>query len=421
MKFETFIKKNLSFLRNVTGTTVIYGASAALNYLFNILLLRGLAPEAFGTYSSALGIITLMGIPSLAISSAVTKLIAKHHGKHLKSFKKKIFLQFLVISTVISTIFYLLSPYISDVTNIPSKYIFALTLVFFLSFFHPITKGILYGLDRPVKASFLFLIESVLKILICVVSLKFLDNDITFPILACGLPFILTGFLLLPFIGKKQENGNGFIVESINFKDTLIYSLMFLFLTVPYTLDISLVNPDFRPEYSALSLVEKVVFFAAISISSVMFARIANLKEKKEKEHTLYISLGITFFIGIVISLLYILFPNIISTVILKGEYTDILKYLGTFGLGITLYAITYLIYNYFILINYTKSLIWIVITSLIQIGLFTFRNNSLEQVVQNQMFLFILLFIGSFIMLVWKLREKDLGDTGIEPVTPTM
>ena len=417
MKFKTFLKSNSDFLKNIFISTVIGVCASFLNYYFNVLLARNLPSSEFGIYSAALGIISIIQVPSLAISSAVTKFVAGNRGKNLKIFKKDLFKKFFIIAFIFSVLFFILSPVISDISNIPQKYMFPLTIVLFLSFFNPLTKGILYGLEKPNKGNFLNLTESVLKICIGFLAINIYRGDATLPILAHGLPLILTGILIYPFIGNIQDKGN--IHGSINFKNVILYFFLFVFLSIPYTLDLSLVNSEFRPEYSALSLIGKIVYFASIMITSVMFSKAANLKDKRERRKVLNISLYIALFIGVCLSLLYWFIPEYINNFVYGGKYPEITEYLGIYGLGMTLYASTYLIYNYFIIENFIRSIYWLIFTAIIQILLFFFRNDSLEHVVQNQLFLYILMFLGSIILL--KIYVRKMDDTGIEPVTSTM
>ena len=417
MKFKTFIKSNQDFLKNIVISTVIGIFASFLNYYFNVLLARNLPSNEFGIYSAALGIISIIQVPSLAISSAVTKFVAENRGKNLKFFKKDLFKKFFIIAFAFSVLFFILSPLISDISNIPQKYMLPLVTVLFLSFFNPLTKGILYGLEKPNNGNLLNLIESILKICIGFLAINIYKGDATLPIFAHGLPLILTGILIYPFVGNIQSKND--LHGSINFRNVLLYFLLFVFLTVPYTLDLSLVNTDFRPEYSALSLIGKIVYFASIMITSVMFSKAANLNNEKERRKVLNISLYISLLIGVCLSLLYWLIPEFINNFVYEGKYPEITEYMGIYGLGMTLYASAYLIYNYFIVENFIKSIYWLIFTTIIQILLFFFRNDSLKQVVQNQLFLYILIFIGSVMLL--RIYEKKMDDTGIEPVTSTM
>ena len=417
MKVKTFFKTNKEFLTNVVISTIIGIGASFLNYYFSILLARNLPDTEFGIYSSALGIISLVQIPSLAISSAVTKLVARNRGKSLREFKKHLFKQFFIIALVFSLIFYICSPVVSDISNIPMQYMLPLTAVLFLSFFSPLPKGILYGLEQPNKGNFLSFVESILKILVGFIAVNLYKDSATLPILACGLPLLVTGVLLYPFIGNiKQEEE---VREKIDLKEVFTYFLLFFLLSTPFTLDLSLVNPDFRAEYSALSLLGKIVYFASVMISSVMFSKISNLKKRDEKKSIFKVSLFITLLIGGCLSVIYLLVPDVINSFIYGNRYPEIAEYLGVYGVGMTLYAGTYLIYNYFIAEGYTKSIFWLVLTTILQVILFITRNGNLEQVVQNQVLVYIVLFLGSFVLL--NLHNRKMDDTGIEPVTSTM
>ena len=421
MKLKSFFKNNNDFLRNVVISTFIGIAASFFNYYFNILLARNLPGEDFGIYSSALGIISLIQIPSLAISSAVTKIIAENRGENLQEFKKNLFMKFFIIAIIFSVAFYLISPFISKISSIPQSYFVPLTIVLFLSFFNPLTKGILFGLEKPNQGNLLNLIEAFLKILIGILALEIFKDGATLPILAHGLPLVITGILIYPFIGRSEEGES--MKKDINLKNVFTYFLLFVFLSTPYTLDLALVNPDFKAGYSALSLIGKIVYFASIMISSVMFSKVTNLKNPREKKKIFSISIGITLLIGTVLSIIYWVIPDIMNHAVYGDKYVEIIPYLGIYGLGMTFYASTYLIYNYFIAEGFTKSTYWLIIVTVIQVGLFSFRNNSLKQIVQNQFVLYVILFIGSILLLLIHnhLKAKNMDDTGIEPVTPTM
>ena len=419
MKLKNLLKNNFSYLKNVVISTGIYGTAAFVNYLFNVVLLRGLNAESFGIYSSALGIITLFQIPLTSISSAITKLIAKNHNRNLRSFKVRITVTFFLISSSFSLLFYLLSPFLSRVTNIPFEYMFPLTIVFFLSFFGSLPKGILYGLDKPNEANVLILFEGLIKIFLAFIAVRYSVSDVTLPILACGIPFLVSLVFIFPSIGIKEKNIKEEVSGFINLNETFIYTMIFLFLSSPYTLDVALVNPSFRPAYSALSLAEKVVYYASVAIASVMFARIANLKKDKDRKSVLLISVGITVLTGLSISLLFKFFPGIVSKYLFNGEYAEALPYLFTLGIGMTVYAVTYLLYNYFVFLNFNISIFWIIFTTILQVFLFQIRNDSLESVVENQIIVYSVLFAGT--VFLFFLGKRKMDDTGIEPVTPTM
>lgn len=401
---KNILTSNSLFVRNLLFTSVFGGLIGLLNYLFNIFVARFTTMEIFGIYSATLGIIYLIQIPALSIQALITKAVAKNKLFNLNSYKWNILLQFTLLGVVFGGIFLLFKESISNIATIPSDLIIYLAITFFLAFVSPISKGLLLGKERIITVNLLLLFETILRFVIGYFAIK-TSAPLPLLILSCAVPSVITTLATLPLINLKG-NGEKKSVP-IDFKELFLATVSFLLLTIPYTLDLILVNPEFRAEYSGVSLLGKLVYFAAITIASVMFARISNLTKKAEITKSLLVALSLSVIIGLGTTAVLVLFKDTIISVSIGEKYFSVAPYLWIFGLCMTGYALVYMIANYFITQRYYIYILVLLVCSLLQVYLFSVRNESLEMVIVNQVIVYLVLTLGTFGMLTLNLRKK--------------
>ena len=402
---KNILTSNSLFVRNLLFTSVFGGLIGLLNYLFNIFVARFTTMEIFGIYSATLGIIYLIQIPALSIQALITKAVAKNKLFNLNSYKWNILLQFTVLGIVFGGVFLLFKESISNIATIPSDLIIYLAITFFLAFVSPISKGLLLGKERIITVNLLLLFETILRFVIGYFAIK-TSAPLPLLILSCAVPSVITTLATLPLINLKG-NGEKKSVP-IDFKELFLATVSFLLLTIPYTLDLILVNPEFRAEYSGVSLLGKLVYFAAITIASVMFARISNLTKKAEITKSLLVALSLSVIIGLGTTAVLVIFKDSIISLSIGEKYLSVAPYLWIFGLCMTGYALVYMIANYFITQRYYIYILVLLVCSLLQVYLFSVRNESLEMVIVNQVIVYLVLTLGTFGMLTLNLRKKE-------------
>jgi len=400
-------EKEILFIKHLFLTTILGGIIGILNYLFNILVARYTTVEIFGFYSSVLGIIYILQIPAVAIQATTTKDVALNKGKDLGRYRWKSLLTFFIIGVFFSLVFLIIKDFVIDIASIPKETIPYLSLTLLFAFISPVGKGLLLGIEKVVQVNIVLFIETVLRFVIGIVAIKY-NGSLPLLILASSVPGVLSTLVLLPLIrfdSKEKEE------VKINFKELLLTIIYFLLLTAPYTVDLILVNPIFRAEYAAISLLGKLVYFASITTASVMFARLTNEKNVSSQKKSLLLSLGLSLFIGIFLSTLFFIFNKYIVNITVGSQYNSISGYIGVFGLCMTSFAFVYMTTNFFISKSYFKYLYILLFITVLQIILFIKRNNSLDMVIQNQVIVFGLLFLFTVIYLLFKLRRLKNGE----------
>ena len=394
------INQNKSFINHILITLVIGGLIHFLNYLFNIYLARNLDSVNFSFYNAALGIITLIQIPTIAIQTAVTKKVASRKNFNLNQFKKRSTLQLALIATVISLIFLIFGKYISEVANIPINHIPALTFVVFISILSPIAKGFLLGLEQIFSFNMVLLAETVLKFIIGYVALQTVSEMNTI-ISAFSIPILISTLVVLP-LTKTGSSKRLKKPLKLDYKQISLIFTTFLLLNVPFTLDLILVNPDVRALYGALSLIGKIVYFASVTIASIMISKLSNSKKELRKKNLL-ISLLFSIVIGVSICLIYFLFTQEIVEIVFSGMYLDIVKYVVPYSIAMILYAISYMIITSELVNDSYIHISVLVVVSILQAVLYNINNTNLYDAFINQIIVYGVLFILVLAILIFK------------------
>jgi len=399
-KFES---KEKTFLLHLFLTTFLGGVVGILNYAFNILIARYTSKEIFGIFSAALGIIYLSQISGMSIQSLVTKTVAKNKEHDLNKYKWNTTLSFAIIGVVASIIFFLFKVPISQLASIPKELILYLALAIIFAFISPVSKGLLLGQEKVITVNLLLLAETVMKFIIGIVAIK-IGGNIPLLIVANAIPPFLTTLFIIPMIKFKKKKDTE--VKN-NWKEFLLMTISFLLLTMPFTIDLVLVNSTFRAEYSSLSLLGKIVYFACVTTSAVLFARLSNESSFTKQKKSLFLSILLSLLIGLFLSLIYFFLGEKIISLSVGDSYLKINTYLGVFGLCMTGYSIVYMVANFFIARG-TYSYIWVLLSaSILQITLFSTRNNYLYEVVQNQVILYTCLTLSTILFLLFNFKRN--------------
>lgn len=404
---KSFRQKDITFIKNLFLTTILGGIIGILNYLFNIFVVRYTNQEIFSIFTASLGIIYIVQIPATSIQTLLTKIIAKNDNNNLQKYKWESLISFGIIGAISSLLFFFFKQPISSVASIPANTVAYLAITLLFSFLSPIYKAFLLGEERIISFNLLMLLETVLKFAIGAIAIK-MGGTLSLLILASSLPSIITSLVMLPLI---KVNRSGSKIKT-NYKDFILITLFILFLTLPYTIDLVLVNSEFRAEYGSISLLGKLVYFSSIMTASVMFARVSNENQERNRRRSLIISLILALSIGLVISLMYFVMTDLVIKLTIGEQYLAVGKYLGLFGVCMSGFAVVYMVANYFISQNIYSYMVILFASSLLQILLFKYRNSSLDIVIQNQLILYGILSLSTILFLIYKFmikrNEKD-------------
>ena len=408
------MKKKLSntqliFIKNLFLTTILGGIIGILNYFFNIFVARYTTQEIFSTFSAALGLVYLVQIPATAIQSVVTKEVARNKGRDLNRYKWYSLGVFSLLGIIFSVLFFLARGTIAELANIPTETILYLAITLFFAFTSPTGKGFLLGKEKIGTVNLILLLETILRFGMGALAIS-MGGSMPILILANSLPAMLTTLFILPLVKFKKKDVVDEEKIKIDFKELILITLAFLFLNGPFILSVPLVNPEFRAEFSAISILGRLVYFAAVITASVLFARLTNESEENSQKKSLLISLLLSISIGTVISIIFFLFKDLVVNLTVGEQYSMITPYIGRFGLSMTAFAFVYMSANYFISKGDYKYILIPFIGTVLQIASFVFRNDSLDMIMLNQTVIYGFMAIATTIYLLFKLRKIKNG-----------
>jgi O-antigen/teichoic acid export membrane protein len=338
-------------------------------FAFQGLLARALGPEGFSEVAPLISIFYLIQI-SLFISMAVAaRYTAPLAARGESSRVNRAYIDFIVYVSVIGAVgmvvFLLLVPWLKEFLNLPSYGpLVALSAAVPLCLLVGVGRGVVQGEQRfpPLSLNF---------ILYGVTTLSFLPLLLHFHLHAVGamvainLGLVLCNFLAawtlrdLPHAGHHERLGVWPLLRS-----ALGASAGITAITLFYNFDVLLAK-HFLPAadaglYSAMSLLGKIIFFGTISISAVMFPRVAALHSQGKSVHrTVNLSLALVLGAGGLVVAFYFLFPKLTVTLLLhQAEYQAIAPYLGLFGLAMLGLALANVLVYYFVGVH-KRRFVW--------------------------------------------------------------
>ncbi len=377
----------------------------AINYFFHFYVGKTLGPKEYGTFGALLSIVYIIVMPLMAIQTTLSKYVAELSVKSDKLELRYLFFRSLkkigIFGLIVSVLFLAFSPALSSFLkiNLVSPLIILGSSIVF-AFLVSVIRGFLQGLQKFKLLGLTFLIESLSKIFLGI-PLIILGFGVNGAIGGFALSFFLPLLVLVYFAKRGFFKGGS---KKFNTMQIYRYSfpvlIMLLVLTGLYSWDVILVKRFFDPisagQYAALSLFGKIIFFATLSISMVMFPKILELNSENRNTITLLIkSILIALFLGLSVSLLYFLIPNFIITMLFGEEFLVISPFLWVFGMIMTIFSICYLISFYNMALHRLKFLYLIAFFNLMEIILINLYHRSLEQIIIILMIIMVLLLIS--------------------------
>jgi O-antigen/teichoic acid export membrane protein len=412
MNVAKIFNNERKFLNNIVFTILIGVVIHFLNYIFNIYLARNLDNTDFGTYNAALGIIYFIQIPVIAIQTAITKKVAQNRNFDLRQFKIRSTIQLGVVAIILTLLFILFGDYVASVANIPDKYIIPLAAAVFGAILTPIAKGFLLGLEKIITVNIVLLLETILKFAMGYLAITY-TLDLTLPILANVIPAFISLIVILPLINTSSIKIPTQKLQ-IEYKSVLLIFITFLLLNSPFTIDLILVNPEVRASYGALSLVGKMVYFASITIASVMISKLANEADALRKR-TIIISLIISALTGLFITTIFYFYSETIVSIMFKGMYLEIVPYVVMYGIAMTGYALAFMVISSLLVKDSYFHIYFLLVLTILQILLFSYNNNTLQDAFNNQMVIystltvFMLVTLSYYVIKNGKTNKKEI------------
>lgn len=371
--------------------------SSFLSFVFNLFLARSLSYSDYGEYASLLSIFTLATIPTLSLTAVIVRFAAMYfaNGEFGKAsyFYKKMFLFWGLIAVFIFLLFLLLTPFISSFLKIEDLSLIIISgIAVAFSYFAVVNMAFLQSLTKFKILSFVTVFGSlgklILGFLLIFAGLRVLGALISITLMTL-INFVIGIFPLRQLISFKSEKKVG-----LPYKDLIRYgipaSFSLLFLSSFISADVLLVKHFFKEAqagyYGGLSLIGKVIFYFTGPIPLVMFPLLVQRHLRGENfKNLLYISLILVLIPSVSITLFYYLFPDFTMKFFLGGgEYLKVGKYLGIFGIFLTIFSLTNVVVNFFLSLSKTKITYLVACGAVLQVVLIYFYHRNFEEIIAS-------------------------------------
>lgn len=401
--------KNSKFLRDNLILFIGAISSGVFGFIFHFYMGRILGPADYSILGVILSIIYVMSIGLNTLQLGITKFVSKFNVR--KEYSEISYLinrsikKLTIYGIILLVIFILITPLLSKFLHITITPLLIISPCVVFLMLLPINRGSLQGLQRFKGLSLNLVIEGTIKLLggILLVLLGFgVYGAIISIVLSYIISFFVGFYPLRDIIKKKKKEFNTKNVYKFSFP----VLIALISLTLMYSIDLVLVKHFFNAVesgyYTAAGLLGKVLFFATLSISQVMFSKVSELHDKKEKhKHLLIRSLLISLIIIIPTIVIYYLFPRLVVNILFGPKFLEIIPYIGPFAIIMGLFSLIYIITFYKLSINKKRFLYILVLFNIIQIVLITLFHSSIAQVINVLIVYMLILFIVMFLLTI--------------------
>ncbi|MBS3162246.1 oligosaccharide flippase family protein [Candidatus Woesearchaeota archaeon] len=425
------IKKFLKYDKNdslIRDGIILFTATMIANasgYIYHLGMGRILGPADYGALGAILSLLYILLVPFNVIQTTLSKFVAKFKANDQENKIRYLFYYSLkklslygIILAIISGFFWYntIFPFLNLKYGISLVIVMSI-LVFFI-FLLPINRGILQGLQTFKPLGINIVIEAITKLFF-----GFLLVMLGFGIVGAFIGIVLS--YIIPFIISLWPLKKRYLskkVEDIEIKSIYKYSfpvlITMLSLTAFYSLDVILVKHYFNDIssgfYAAAALLGRIVFFASLSISMVMFPKVAEMDAmKKPNVHILNKALSIVALISAAISVGYFVLPKLIVMILFGSEYLEITSYIATFALLMSFFSLSYLLALYNLSVNRISFIFILLFFNIIEIVSIVLFHDSLKQVINSLTVVMMLMFI---LMMFYTLYRNRYGTINNNP-----
>jgi len=388
----------------VTGSFYIFVGTMISNvllFLINLFLARSLTYADYAIFASLISVIALASIPAGSINTVIVKFATGYHAKNELGKIKLLYIKFFkfILAFSFSTFlfFVIFASTISSFLRLDNIW-YVILVGFILMFFYlnVLNTAFLQSLLKFAFLSFLTSISSFIRLLVCVllVYLGFRAFGGLWAIFVTSIAaFLIAFYPVRKIIFSHVERDKISVKSGEIFSFAIPTFITLLFLTSFTSIDVILVKHFFNARdagfYSGLSLIGKVIFYFTSPIPAVMFPLLVKRDTSGRHFNNLfYISLILVFLPSFAITLFYFVEPEFVIKLFLGGrDYLSSAKYLGLFGLFLTVFSLVNVCVSFFLSLNITKITPIVAVASILQIILIFFYHSNFYQVIGVSLF----------------------------------
>ena len=378
---------------------------------------RVLGPSDYGTLVALYSLLYIVSIIPLSTSFAIVKFISSAKTSREQAGIYIVLNKFIFKIAIAGTILIIvLSPILSKFLNVSSVWEVALVgPVLFFSLVTLVNQATMQGLLSFMGVVGPNIISSVSKFVLGL-ALVFLGFSVIGAMWGVVLAAAGAYFLSLRYIRSKIKSDG---TENFKISKFLKFSFPVLVLALAFTsiftIDLILVKHFFSSFdagiYAALSMLGKIIYFAASPITSVMFPIVSRRNSKGEKFLKVFLlSLGATFFICLGALSIYFVFPGLSVSILYGQKYLMAADKLIWMGLFLSFYTLSYFMSNFFMSIGKTQIAYIPFVIALIQAISIWIYHPSLLSIIQVSLGLMVALFLILLTILGYNMTHGEIA-----------
>lgn len=403
-----------------SGSALMVGGSMfinVINYFYHLIFGRLLGPVDYGVLASLFSILYIIGIVPTSTSVAIVKFISScRNDDEISLVYKSLNKLILLIALIFVGIMLISSSFIANFLHIDN--VFSVVLISPILFFSLITL-----INQATSQGILKFMGFILPAFVS--SIGKLLFGVLFIILGFSVSGAMGGILLgaifsyLISISPVREIADRNIKRiKYDFKPFLKYSfpvlIQALAFTSIFTIDVILVKHYFSPFeagiYAALSTLGKIIFFASAPIASAMFPIVVKKKVQNEKYVRIFIiSFIVTAGVGVLITLVYWIFPELIINILYGNAYLLAKSELVFMGIFVLFYSLSNFLVNFLLSISKTTAVIFPLLAAIIQPILIYLYHRNISEIIRVSMFTAITMFLLISIFMSYNFMKRKI------------
>lgn len=416
-----------------TGTAVVN----VLNYFFHLVLGRISSVEMFGEIEALISFTRIISVPAMALTIVATKFSAHAKAENSKSLtrgvfnylNKKVFV--LGIPLFIFALFF--TSFIANFVGTESLWsVLLIWVLMFLLFFNSVSSGFLSGFKKFKQLNRATIIGTIAKFLtgILMVFVGFGAAGAIGGFLVGGIVTYLFSILWLkPVIksngaAREKEKGHLLKKEILSLKSYVPAAFLgMLAFAVLGNVDMVIARHNLDQissgQFGALTVVSKTIFFTVVVFSTVMFSMSAEENRKKRNPlGSFFQALVFTALVAFVATLLFFVAPEFILNLFFGEKYLAVAEYLGWFAIMVSLSSIAYLIFQFLLSIQKTKTR-WFLFLAALEVPLILLWGKDILSIVfLASLVQFLAITLGIWLVYKLKVESKSSPMSLLEPRT---
>ena len=372
------------FLRATVILALANGLANVFNYLYQVLMARLLDPADFGLLASLFSVFVVLSVLAPALQLAGARFAATSGPEQVRALWVRLLRRSLVLGLAATVLALALSPALSWFLHIDSVgLLLLLSVSFFFSLMLPVNMGVLQGLHR-----FLALAAANLATPLIRLALGAALVILGLGVFGAFVP-LLVGFVLvfaatsLPLRrlprGEAELEATG-LVRYISWT-AVAYGAFIVLSNIDVVLAKHYLEPRAAGEYAALAVLGRIVLFAPVGVTLVMFPMTARAEQAPGRRLAiLAASIAYTLAITGAVLAVYAILPMTVVNVAVGDEYGAITPALLRYGSGMLGLAVTFLMMHYFLAIDRTNVAIPVIAGVVVQIALTVAFHSGVDQ-----------------------------------------